>query len=215
MKNKHDLLFAILYFACIFVGYVSIFFNPLFDNIYYGHLEYVFNSVTKIIIYIIISITLSKLYKKYYGNEKKKVNLELGTKKALILYCITLFFITVISIISGWQLKPLSDLGSKYTLIELYNKLADMAVLIVEVYLMMKIYNHFDLFYISNFKNYDKFSFSIFFVLFTYGIYRLIVDFNIYQFIFFPFIILLGFIYPYTQKSFSKTYLIALLVFLF
>ena len=45
--------------------------------------------------------------------------------------------------------------------------------------------------------------------------YRLVIDFGIYQFVFIPFIVLLGFIYPYTEKSFWKTYLIALLVFLF
>ena len=215
MKNKHNLLFAMLYFISIFVGYVAVFFNPLFKNIYYGHITYVFESLIKIIIYILEIVLLDTIYKKIYKEEIKKEKKELPIKKTITLYFITIFFITLISILSGWQLKPLSDLGDKYTILKIYDKLCDVAILSFEIYIMMKIFVHFDKFYSSNFKSFKYFTFSIFLVLLTYGIYRLILDFSIYQFVFIPFIVLLGFIYPYTEKSFWKTYLIALLVFLF
>lgn len=217
MKNKINLLFAFLYFTSILLGLLSNVFNPLFSDIYYGHLTNILSRVVRVIIYAIIAIILPIIYKRFVNKEEienhEKKTLPL--KKTLILYGVTLFFITIISIIAGWQLKPLSDLGDKYTIIELYAKLTNMVILTMEIYLMMKSFQHYDKYYVSNFKNYKNFSLSIIFVLLTYSIYSLITNFDIYQLIFIPFTILLGFIYPYTEKSFAKTYLIAVLVFLF
>ena len=214
MKNKINLLFAFLYFAIIPLGFIANLFNPLFDNIYYGHLVYLFNCLVKVFIYILFSVILNIIYKKFDDTKIEKK--ELPLKNKIVLYTITLFFITLISIISGWQLKPLSDLGDKYTLIQIYDKLGDIAVLSTEIYLMICMLKHFDLFYINNFKDrFKNYSLSIIFVILTYTLYATILNFNIYQVIFIPFTLLLGFIYPYTEKSFWKTYLIAVLVFLF
>ena len=131
------------------------------------------------------------------------------------MYSITLSFITIISLIAGWQLKPLSDLGEKYTFIQIYNKLSDLGVLAMEIYFMIASLKHFDNFYSNNFKDFKNFSLAIIFVLLTHTVYSLITSFNIYQLIFIPFTILLGFIYPYTKKNFWTTYLVAVLVFLF
>lgn len=214
MKSKMNLLFAFLYFLCIPIGYISNLFNPLFDDIYYGHLEYVFNCIVRVIIYIALFITLHFVYKKVDNTKEEKQQLPIKNK--VVLYIITFFFITIVSLMSGWQLKPLSDLGEKYTLIQIYDKLGDIAVLAAEIYIMISMFKHFDIFYTNNnFKQFKYFSLSILLVLLTFNIYHLIFNFNIYQLIFIPFTILLGFIYPYTQKSFWKTYLISVLVFLF
>lgn len=217
MKNKYNLLFAFLYFASILIGHLAYLFNPLLDNIYYGQIVYLLGNVARAIIYAILIVTLYFISKKFFKEEAAiKEKHELTLKKAVILYLITLLFITLVSILAGWQLKPLSDLGEKYTGLKIWDKLTDLGVLAIEIYMMMKMYEHFDKFYVSNsFKNFKHFSLSIIFVLLTFSVYRLIVDFTIYQIIFIPFTILLGFIYPYTEKSFLKTYLIALLVFLF
>ena len=216
MKNKINLIFALLYFSIIPIGLIINLFNPLFDNIYYGHLVYILNCIFKTILYISLAIILDIIYRKIDGKKVREKKEPLTLKKKIVLYCLTLFFITIISLMSNWQLKPLSDLGEKYTLIQVYEKLGDMALLIGEVYLMMFMFKHFDIFYVNNFKDkFKNFSLSIVFILFTYSIYSLITSYDIYQLIFIPFTMLLGFIYPYTNKSFYKTYLIAVLVFLF
>ena len=145
MKKKIDLLFALSYFGCIFLGFIANFFDPLFDNIYYGHLEYLFNRIVRIVIYIIIAIVLGTIYKfKFEEKKENNIKVELPSKKKIVLYSITLSFITIISLIAGWQLKPLSDLGEKYTFIQIYKKLSDLGVLAMEIYFMIASLKHFD-----------------------------------------------------------------------
>lgn len=216
MEKKVDLLFALSYFGCLFLGFIANFFDPLFDNIYYGHLEYLFNRIVRIVIYLILAITLGAIYKLKSNEPKENTEeKEFPLKKKIVLYIVTLSFITLISIIAGWQLKPLSDLGEKYTFIQIYNKLSDLGVLAMEIYFMIASFKHFDNFYSNNFKSPKNFSVAIIFVLLTHSIYSLITNFTIYQLVFIPFTILLGFIYPYTKKNFWITYLVAVLVFLF
>lgn len=213
INKKIELLYALMYFSLFFIANISIVFSPLFENIYYGHLTNLFNSIVRALIYLILVIILSVTYKKI--NNEKREKKELPLKKKVVLYSITIFFITVISLMANWQLKPLNDLGEKYTIIQIYDKLGEIGVLAFDIYIMLSMFKHFDNFYISNFKDNKLYSFSIIFILFTYSIYSLITNLNIYQLIFIPFTLLLGFIYPYTEKSFWKTYLIAVLVFLF
>jgi hypothetical protein len=214
MKKRINLLFALLYFSIILFGNISKLFTPLFANIYYGHLVNLFVSIVRVLIYLFLIITLTLAYKRLNPTEKVKSK-ELPLKKKIILYVITILFITIISVIAGWELKPLSDLGEKYTIIQICDKLGEMAILVFDIYIMMCMFKHFNDFYEGNFKIFPKYAFSIIFVLLTYSIYSMITSFDIYQLIFIPFTILLGWIYPYTEKSFWKTYLIAALVFLF
>lgn len=219
MKSKHYLLFSLFYFASLFVGYLGYLFTPLFKNIYYGHIVYILKMAARGVIGIITCFALHFIHKKTCKEEEliKKEKNTLSLKRTAILYGITLGFITLISILSGWQLKPLNDIGSKtYTMLKIYEVLCDMGVLIVEIYMMLKSLQFFDKFYNdNNFKNFKYFTLSIIFILLTFGVYRLIIDFNIYQLIFIPFTALIGFIYPYTEKSLWKTFLISVLVFLF
>lgn len=217
MKNKYNLLFAILCFVCILVGYVANFFSPLLDKIYYGQIGYLLNNVAKAIVYIILIIVLHFSWKKLSKEEKtKKDKKELPMKKVIVLYVTTLLFITLISILAGWQLKPLSDLGEKYTGLKIWDKVTDLVVLGFEVFFMMKSFQHLDKYFVANnLKSYKYYCLSILPILVFFSTYRLIVDLSIYQIVFIPFTAFIGFIYPYTEKSFWKTYLISLLVFLF
>jgi len=218
VKNKHNLLFAFIYFFSIFTGYLGYLFTPLFENIYYGHIVYILKMVARGLICIIVSVILHFIYKKTNKEEIIKIEKNnLTLKRTSILYAITVVFITIISIMAGWQLKPLSDIGSEtYTIIRIYEMLCDIGVLMIEIYMMLRAYQCFDRFYsANNYKSYKYFTFSIIFVLLTFTVYRLIINMSLYQLIFVPFTALLGFIYPYTNKSFAKTYLITILVFLF
>ncbi len=214
MKSKINLLFSLLYFFSIFLGYISILFRPLFDNIYYEHITDILCNILRTVIYLILAISLNHAYKKIVKPIKKQKT-ELSLKRVTVLYLITIGLITIISIMSGWQLKPFSELGERYNALTIYTKLSELSCLVIEVYFMMCMFACFEKFCNdNNYKNYEYFCPSIFFVLLTFGIYQLIVYFNIYQLVFIPFIILLGFIYPYTNKSFWKTYAIAVIVFL-
>ena len=222
MKAKRELTFGLLYFGLLIFGYISGLFTFLADFLfgnnsiyifYHDYLVIVIKNIVRLIIYLIGISILAFTYQKVKNITYDKKTLPLKNK--IILYAITAVTITIVSILANWQLKILTDLGDKYNIYNVYVKLTEIAVLIAEIYLLVCMIYHFDKFTTSNFKSYKYFSFCIIPVLLTYSVYSLIVDFSIYQFVFIPFTILLGFIYPYTNKSLSITYLIALLVFLF
>ena len=181
---------------------------------HYGNMAYFFTCLVRLGIFILLFILLNYLYKKTDNSKKEKKDASL--LNTFILYLITLFFITIISIISDWQLMPLADLGDKYSIFDLWNKLGDVCILCCEIFIMISMYKHFDIFFTNNnVKQYKYFTLAIFAILLTFSIYSVITNFSIYQFDFIPFTLLLGFIYPYTERSFWKTYLITVLVFLF
>lgn len=213
MKAKRELTFGLLYFGLILFSNITFLFNFIWDNVDYGHYTYVFASIGKLSIFIIGIIILKLLYKKFNKNRKERKE-PITIKKKITLYFIALIFITIVSLMSGWQLKPLSDLGEKYSALKIYDAIADIITLSVEIYLMTCILYHFDKFYCANFKSFKYFTPAIVGVLLTYSVYNLIMDFTVYQFIFIPFTALLGFIYPYCNRSIFITYVISVLVFL-
>ena len=226
MKKKKDLLFGFLYFGLILLGYTGAFFTFLADLLfgssseyifYYDYLIIVIQNIMRFLIYIIGFIILHYTYiKMNKDDDHVKIKKDkLSIKKKTILYSITLLTITIISIMAGWQLKILNDLGEKYNIYNVYVKLTEVAAYMAEIYLLCKMLFHFDNFTTNNFKSYKYFTFAIILILLTYSIYSLIVDFSIYQLIFIPFTILLGFIYPYADRRILLTYSITLLVFLF
>lgn len=226
MNKKINLLFGVLYFCLIVFGHIANLLTSLTDlllgnvSIYIFYHDYIVVGVTNIlrlIIYILGALSLGKLYKKI--NKHEKISFEkkepLPIRKKIILYLFTLITLTLVSILASWQIKILADLGEKYNIYVIYVKLTQIAAFCAELFLMCKALVHFDIFSDNNFKRYNYFSFSSIFILFTYSIYSLITDFSIYQIVFIPFTLSLGFVYPYCEKRFSITYLITLLVFLF
>lgn len=222
MKAKRELTFGLLYFGLILLGYFANLLTFLADYLlgnnsififYHDYLIIAVANILRLIIYLVGISILTFFYQKV-----KKINYEknpLPLKNKIILYIITAVTITIVSILANWQVKILTDLGTKYNIYDVYVKLTEIAVFSAEIYLLVCMIYHFDKFTTSNFKSYKYFSFAIIPVLLTYSVYSLIVDFSIYQFVFIPFTVLLGFIYPYTNKKLSITYLITLLVFLF
>jgi len=225
MNKKIDLLFGLLYFGLILFGYVSTFFTPITDLLFGNASIYIFyhdyliiaaKNIFRLLIYIIGIIVMYFIYKKINKETKDaQEKTSLTTKKKFILYIITLSCLTIVSILAGWQVKILTDLGDKYNIYNVYVKLSEIAAFSAEIYLLCLMLFHFDKFTSSNFKKYEYFSFASILLLLTYSIYSLIMDFTIYQIVFIPFTLALGFIYPYTNRKVSITYLITLLVFLF
>lgn len=224
MNKKTNFLFGILYFVLIIFGYVSSLFNGLYDLLFGGLSIYIFyhsyiiialQNIFRLLIYILGAVLLWYLYKKVNGNIRKREKKPLTMKQKLIMYLIVVFILTVVSVIANWQLKILTDLGDKYNIYTVYVKLTEIAVLSGEIFLMTCMLYHFDKYTVANFKKHKYFTYAALPVLLTYSIYSLIVDFSVYQIIFIPFTLLLGFLYPYTGRRFGITYLITLLVFLF
>ncbi len=219
IKVKYVIL-AFASFLCIIFANVALLFKPLYTKVYYGQADPIFyygiSSVVLIILYIIFKTVVVKKTNVSYD----KNNDMLPIRNVMTIYLSSIVIILIISAIIGWNVKPFYDLGENFTGFQLIIhavKLIYFSILLLFVVLMIENFQY-GLEGIFKFKNpilNSYFPVGGIATMLTYGIYQIVMDLSTLTVIYFILISIYGIVYLLAERSFSKTYLTSLLIFLF
>lgn len=189
-------------------------FEPLYSSIYYGLLTGVFSNILSFL-YVLIG-TIIIIYKfKIKFNE----NYKLPLKNIFILYSLTLIPIIIMSATLGWEVKLFYDVGENVSGSSIYTYLSYQVFNIIKIFVATLILNFSHTFFencitFNNEKIQKCFPFGGLVLFITFGILELILGIHYYPITYLLLNVYFGFIYLFSNKSFSKSYFLILLIYL-
>lgn len=215
--NKSQLfILSIIAFLCIPLANITLLFNFLYENVYYGQIVPLFNDLLQIIIYTVAIILIAKSARKHgFGSLKNKdlpKGYELPIPNMIILSIFTIGSIALISGLIGWNVKPIYDLGTYFTGLEMWLKLADIArdgVMLILVYQSLRLADE------ASISLPKYIPWAGLFVVATFGLYQFLYSIHYLWYIYLFMGIVFHYLYKFSNKSFSRSFVLMLLVYLF
>ncbi len=211
------LIMAFISFLCIPLGNLSKLGNPLYKKVYYGTLNNLFNYIVASIIWIICTIVIVKICKKKMNFNpliEKKEKEYLPIKNMIILSLLTIIPILLVSGLIGWNFKPIYDLGTHFTGMELGHHLVYLLSCVFKlllVYMIIRISNEA---LVNIFPSFSYIPFGALFTLLTFGLYELIIGLHYLPIVYLLLIFAMFYIYLYSNKTFSKGFILMVLIYL-
>ena len=208
--------FAAIILACVYSNVLSQYFVPLFDNIYYGNLTNLFIAIANAAIWgfeIILLVIIAKKLKVHFFTEEENKG-ELKFWKVITLFALAIIPMLIISVVIGWKVKIVYDLGERVTIMGLLCNACEMLAYAVRMVLMI-------MFIACVQKGFERVIKTKFII--PYGAIFAILTFGLIDFIFFPaqfavfYLImsaLYGVIYVVADKKFALSWLICYLIYL-
>ena len=214
-KNQLFML-SLIAFLCVILANTSAIFNFLYERVYYGQIVDLFNDVIQIIIYTIAIIFIAKASRKRGFTSLKNKDLpkgyELPIKNMIGLSIITIGAIALISALIGWNVKPIYDLGTYFTGLEMYLKLASIlrdAIMLILVYQSLRLAD-------EAFSSLPKaIPLAGIYVTLTFGLYQFLFGIHYLWYIYLFMGIVFHYIYKLSSKSLSRCYPLMLLIYIF
>lgn len=219
--NKDTIKYILFGVSCLFIlllGELSILFKPMYDWIYYGTLNSMFDDIIKAIIMIIGVITMVIVSKKILGynplrSKEYSRKEELPIKNLIVLTLIVTSAIALISSFVGWQVKILADLGERYTGVQVGLAAVGWACASVRVLVALMMINYFQEGMEKSINN-KYISWGGLLLLVTFGLYELVMGLTTLPVIYLLLTVVYGEIYLLTHKNTWKSFLLIYVIYL-
>lgn len=228
VNKKKQALIYILCAGIIFAGiYIVQLFNllrPLFRNVYYGNLTTVYFMIFCASFWVPFILAAFFLIKKYV-----KVNLfimgkgEIPFKRSLIIYAIAFITIFIISASLGFELKVVKELGKKVTKVKVitngvtygYNAIK----LILATFIIELIQEAGELLWGDKHKYAKYVPYGGITLALTFGFAEVIVAYalktaSVFTWVNIVFYLIYGVLYLLSNKRFTITYFVSLIIFI-
>lgn len=220
--NKYlDLILYIIGFAAIIgTPFLARLVSPLFEWVGYGScipfFDELFTSIFWLAEIIIIAILYSKKFGKKITFDKSKRGEELPIRRVFLISAVVIVCILIISVQIEFQVKPFYDLGEKFNGYELLNNIGIFVRNIVKcVWLVIMARAAQDFVEKLLGKGQLKLPVAGIILALTVGLYDILLGMNNLPITYFLLYFVYGWIYILTDRSFIKTYLLVMFIFLF
>ncbi len=207
------------FFSVLFGNVAKIFEKPLYGNVYYGQLNeaffYAINTIILLILFYIIKTVLVKKLDVTY----EKVEGELPYKVSTIMLVTTIICILIVSAFIGFEVKIAYDLGEGFTGTELVAqgvKIIFYAVLMMHTVVMIENFQY-GLENIINFKNETlkkHVPLGGILTMLTLGTYSVLMGITTLPLIYFLLHLVYGWLYLIANRSFGKSYVPSIFIYL-
>lgn len=211
------LIVSIIAFLCIPLGQLSHLGDFYYKTIYYGTLVKMFNYIVQAIIWMVAIIlinTITKRKLKFSPLIDKKPKEYLPIKNMIVLTILTVLPILIVSGLVGWNFKPIYDLGAHFTGLQLGTHLINLlsqVFKLVLVYIIIRTSHEA----LSNlFPKYKTIPFGAIFALLTFGLYELLLKVHYLPVIYLLLIFVMFYQYLFSNKTFSKSFILMALIYL-
>lgn len=211
------LLVAFISFLCIPLGNLSKLGNPFYKTIYYGTLNNLFNYIVSDVIWIICAIVINIVCQKklhFSPIIEKKDKEYLPIKNMIFLSLLTIIPILLVSGLIGWNFKPIYDLGAHFTGMQLAHHLVYLLSSVFKlllVYIIIRV-SHEAL--VNLFPKYDYIPYGALFAFLTFGLYELILGVHYLPIVYLLLPFVMFYIYYFSNKTFSKSFILMVLIYL-
>ena len=230
---KNLIYYALCFLAVVVTPYLALPIVPLWDWAGYGLMRQLFHEAFTVIFwaielvafYIVKRKILDKRFKAASTDETQQVEKQqrplLPLKNVFILFGISILCILIISIQTGFQVKPIYDIGEKVTGYEIWNKIGWLGKSIAKcvwILLILMCTHEIATEALRSFpEKKQKWLIPIVVggLLFVFGICDVLISANPFALTYLLFYVAFTAVYYLTERSVPKTLLLVMLIYLF
>lgn len=220
--NKETIFYCLYGVACLLClafGELALLFKPLYKRVYYGQINEMFYLIISAVLTLLacsLLVFLSKKFLKFnpLRSPEEVRHEELPLKNVLFLTLITVACIVVFSALSGWQVKPLADMGERYTTVQIGISALRWAYDILKIFVVVMMLNFFQTGLEKSF-NTKLIPWCGLLLLLTFGIYDLFIfKAQTFKLVYLFMNIVYGQIFLLTHKNVPKTFILSFVIYL-